>query len=260
MKDIKILVATHKLYEMPNCDLYIPLHVGGISAKELGYVKDCSGDNISNLNPLFCELTGLYWGWKNINSEYIGLVHYRRYFRGKMLFIVNHRKKHILSPDEINKKLEDCDVILPKKRNYYIETIYSHYKHTMYVEPLDLTGNIIKDKFPEYLPEFEKLKIKKKAHMFNMFIMKKEILDGYCMWLFEILFELQTLVDSNKYDNFHKRFYGRISEMLLDVYINTNNIKYKEIKVENIDGQKKFKKALALLKSKFLNRKYEQSF
>lgn len=79
-QDIKIIVATHKKYQMPDDDLYVPLQVGAEGKENLGYEVDNKGDNISSKNPYFCELTGLYWAWKNFNAECIGLVHYRRYF------------------------------------------------------------------------------------------------------------------------------------------------------------------------------------
>ncbi len=151
-------------------------------------------------------------------------------------------------------------MILPKKRKYYIENLYDHYRHTMYVEPLDKTGEIIKQKYPEYYPEFEKLHKRTSAHMFNMCIMKKDILEGYCNWLFDILFELEKQIDESKYSVFHKRFYGRISELLLDVYINTNNIDYKEVAVIDTQGTNWLKKGSAFLGAKFTGRKYEKSF
>lgn len=130
----------------------------------------------------------------------------------------------------------------------------------MYIEPLDETKKIIEKKYPDYLIEFEKLHTRKKAHMFNMFIMKKEILNQYCTWLFDILFELEKKVDSSKYDNFHSRFYGRISELLLDVWINTNKIKYEEVKVIDMQNVNWWKKGFSFLKAKFTGKKYEKSF
>ena len=58
--------------------------------------------------------------------------------------------------------------------------------------------------------------------MFNMFICNKDLMSKYCEWLFDILFELEKRVDASQYDSFHARFFGRVSELLLDVYINTN--------------------------------------
>ena len=96
--------------------------------------------------------------------------------------------------------------------------------------------------------------------MFNMFIMKKEILDSYCKWLFDILFELENRIDVSKYDNFHARFFGRISELLLDVWINTNNLKYEEVKVIDIEQVNWLKKGTSFLLAKFTGKKYGKSF
>lgn len=78
--DIKILVAAHKKYWMPSDDVYMPLQVGAEGKESLGYTPDNTGDNICSKNPNYCELTGLYWAWKNLDCQYIGLCHYRRYF------------------------------------------------------------------------------------------------------------------------------------------------------------------------------------
>ena len=85
MKKIKIIVATHKKYDMPKDSCYLPIHVGKEEKKDIGYIGDNTGENISKKNPYYCELTGMYWAWKNLNSDYVGLVHYRRHFRGKLI-------------------------------------------------------------------------------------------------------------------------------------------------------------------------------
>lgn len=81
--DIKVIVATHKQYRMPSDNCYMPLHVGKQGKVDLGYLGDDSGDSISEKNGHYCELTGLYWAWKNLKSDYIGLVHYRRYLANR---------------------------------------------------------------------------------------------------------------------------------------------------------------------------------
>lgn len=258
-KNIKIVIATHKKYKMPEDEMYLPLHVGSEGKEDLGYQKDNTGENISLKNPYFCELTGLYWAWKNLNADYIGLAHYRRHFMYTKKSN-NDKFLNVLTYKEASDLLEKNDVILPKKRNYIIETLYNHYKHTMYVEPLDETRNIIKKLYPDYLDEFDNLKKRRSAHMFNMFIMKKEIFDDYCKWLFDILFELEKRVDNTQYDNFHARFYGRISELLLDVYLRKNNIGYKEINFIYMEKINKVAKIVGFLKAKFGGEKYGKSF
>ena len=93
-----------------------------------------------------------------------------------------------------------------------------------------------------------------------MFIMKKEYLDKYCDWVFKILFELEQRVKPEQYDSFHARYLGRISELLLDVWINTNNLKYEEIKVIDMQNVNWFKKGVAFLQAKFIGKKYGKSF
>ena len=261
-QDIKILVATHKKYQMPNDKMYIPIQVGAEGKEKFGFATDNIGDNISLKNPYFCELTALYWAWKNLDSKYVGLVHYRRYFTMKKKIPKDKNKKFdiILKENELKNILKNTDVVLPKKRKYYIENLYDHYKHTMYVEPLDETRKIIEEKYPEYIEEFDKLKKRTSAHMFNMFIMKKEILNEYCKWLFDILFELEKRIDENKYDSFHARFYGRVSELLLDVWIEKNKVQYKEIKVMDMEKINWIKKGKSFLNAKFFGKKYEKSF
>ena len=261
--NIKIIVAAHKEYQMPKDEIYIPIQVGAEGKKKIkGYKQDNTGNNISSKNPYFCELTGMYWGWKNLNSKYIGLVHYRRYFTAEKKIPKEENEKFniVLKQKEVEKILQRTDVVLPKKRKYYIENLYSHYEHTMYVKPLDETRKIIEEKYPEYLEEFDKLHKRTSAHMFNMFIMKKDVLDEYCSWLFDILFELENRIDISQYDSFHARFYGRISELLLDVWINKNQIKYEEAKVIDMQKVNWWKKGISFLMAKFIGKKYEKSF
>lgn len=255
--NIKIIVAAHKPYQMPSDEMYLPLHVGRVGKTDIGFQGDDTGDNISEKNPNFCELTGLYWAWKNLDADYIGLAHYRRHFSVKK---ENNKFKSILTKPQLEQLLKDKDAVLPKPRNYYIETIYSHYAHTFDASHLDKTKEIIAKKYPEYIPAFEKVMNSKKAHMFNMFIMRKELADKYCEWLFDILFELEKEIDTEGMTAFEARLFGRVSEMLLDVWLNTNNISYAEIKHIHMEKINWVKKISGFLSAKFLGRKYSRSW
>ncbi len=248
---------------MPEDGMYLPLHVGAEGKNSIeGFTPDNTGDNISSKNPYYCELTGLYWAWKNLDADYIGLCHYRRYFSAckKLPKTEAEKFKVVLSSDQAEGLLSNADIILPKKRNYYIETIYNHYKHTMYIEPLDITGDVLREKYPEYVKEFEGLKHTTKMHAFNMFIMKKELLDQYCTWLFDVLGEVEKRVDSSHYSDFHKRFFGRISERLLDVWIRTNKLSYAEVPVIDMQKINWVNKIKSFLIAKITGKRYEKSF
>ena len=240
--EIKILVATHKKYWMPSDTVYMPIHVGCKGKSNLGYIGDDTGDNITEKNPNYCELTAIYWGWKNISSDYIGLVHYRRYFTRQNRWSVEARKKEILQNEEWASILRTCPVIVGDKRKYYIETNRSHYNHSHHKEGLDTVEIILKEKFPTYIPAFEKVCNRRWAHMFNMFVMRRDLYDKYCEWLFTILLELELRLDISKYNQYESRVFGFVSEILLDVWLEANNIIYKEQNISFMESQNWLKK------------------
>lgn len=263
MKNIKILVATHKKYKMPaDTSVYLPIHVGCEGKKNLGFQGDNTGENISTLNPYYCELTGLYWAWRNLDCDYLGLVHYRRYFT-KMTKKYNESiniDDVVLNRHEIEQLLESSEVIVPKRRKYYIETLYSHYDHTFDGTHLDLARTMIEMKSPEYLPSFEKVMKQRSGYMFNMFIMKKELADDYFTWLFPILDSMYESMDLSGLTDFEARLFGRVSELLFNVWLDKNNLKIKEVSFMYMEKVDLFKKGTSFLMAKFFGKKYGQSF
>ena len=215
--NIKIIVSTHKQYWMPKESVYLPLHVGAEGKTDFGYTKDNTGDNISFKNVHFCELTGLYWSWKNLAADFVGLVHYRRYFTRKEVRNSDKKKAQILGRDEWEKILTACPVVVADKRNYYIETNRSHYNHAHPAIGLDETERIIKEKYPEYSAAFAAVMNRTWAHMFNMFVMRRDLYDAYCQWMFDVLFELEKRLDISSFDAYNARVFGFVSERLLDV-------------------------------------------
>ena len=256
MKPI-ILIATHKEYPMPSDPLYLPVHVGkALSDAVLPYTGDNTGDHISEKNPNYCELTALYYAWKNVTADYIGLCHYRRYFTVRKPFLPCRDKfSFVLTSDEVSVLLKQCDILLPKKRNYFIETGYSHYVHSHPSEPLEQTRELILKLYPEYVLAFDTVLNSTKSHRFNMFIMKKNILDDYCTWLFDILFTLEKQLDISSYDDYNKRVYGFLAERLLDVYLFKNELNYQEIDVMFMEKEHWIQKGFAFLKRKFIPKK-----
>lgn len=257
--DIKIMVISHKPYWMPKDDIYVPMYVGEMAREIENGAKfddrcltDGTADNIAKKNPNYCELTGLYWGWKNIQADYIGLVHYRRLFTKKEQLSVEKKRLQVLTSNDWNELLSNYTVVVPKKRKYYIESNYSHYIHAHHSEGLDQTRIILKEMYPEYIPFYDRVMKRTWAHMFNMFVMRKDLYDAYCQWMFSILFELERRVDISSYSVYEARIFGFVSELLLDVWLEYNNIDYVEQNVSFMESQNWIKKGGLFLQRKFL--------
>ncbi len=238
---------------MPSDEVYMPIHVGREGKDNLGYVGDNTGENISIKNPNYCELTGLYWAWKNLDCEYIGLCHYRRYFAHKSKSSkLEDKKQAIFTRDDYERLLQQYDVILPKKRNYFIETVRSQYEHAHNKRDLDEIEKIIKMQYPSYIEAFEKVMNSRKLHIYNMFVMNKALFDEYCTWLFDILFTLEKRRDITNYDKYNARVFGFLSERLFNIWLEKKQLKIKTVNVVFLEKINWVKKGKDFLKRKFL--------
>ncbi len=249
-----IIVAAHKPYWMPDDPLYFPVQVGAAGKESIPrFQRDDEGDNISAENNHYCELTGLYWAWKNLDAPAIGLAHYRRYFAGS-------GEKGVLTSSEAKALLAKAPVILPKKRKYYIETLESHYANTLDGAHINYIRDALSDVAPDYLTSFNHHMKQTGGHMFNMMLMRKDFLDAYCSWLFPILRVAEKNLDYSQLSPFEARVPGRMSEYLLDTWLEKNGISFIEVSLKNIEPVNWFKKGSSFLAAKFGGKKYKKSF
>ncbi len=264
MNQIVVAVATHKPYRMPDDPIYLPLHVGAELHPDVlqDMQGDNTGDNISVLNASYSELTGLYWLWKNCDAQYKGLVHYRRLLgsEDKARRRQNDPYEKLVDGSELLSLLCKKDVVLAKERNYYIETVYDHYSHTLDGSQLDTMRDVISESCSEYLSAWDNLMESTRAHVFNMFVMPANMFDAYCAWLFPLLNELGQLIDTSATDAFAARWPGRVSERMLDPWLVTNGISYAELPVVSPEPVDWVKKGSSFLAAKFFGKKYDKSF
>ena len=242
-QQIRILIACHKQYPVPDGACYLPVEVGAaLHEKSIpGFTPDNSGDNISGKNKSYCELTALYWAWKNLDADAIGLVHYRRYFAKKRF------SREAADEADYRQALEKTPVIVPVKRHYWIETNYSQYVHAHHEQDLTVTRAVLSERCPEYLAAYDSEMQKRSGHRFNMFVMRREIFDAWCAWLFPILFEIEQRLDTSGYDAYNARVCGFIAERLLDVWLGTNQIAFTEMPVMNTESQHWLRKGTTFL-------------
>lgn len=224
MSKINIFVVAHKDKKYVRIPRYYQYIKVGKNKEKFGkdYISDDTKDNISKKNENYCELTAIYWIWKNYKiDEYIGICHYRRFFINLPFF-------NLLNENKILKIMRKFDVILPKTV-YMKEGIWNHFSHGISGKEKDLESlqKLIKNKYNDYYDSFNEVMFGKKLSYYNMFIMKKKDFSNYCEWLFELLNEFENYIDLTYYTIQQRRIYGFMSEFLLNVWVKKNNLKVK---------------------------------
>lgn len=223
-QDIRIYVASHKKFKAPEDNMYIPLHVGSAGKASLGYICDDTGENISEKNANYCELTGIYWMWKNVKCDIIGLCHYRRYFTidGK-----------ILERKDVDMLMSDYDVITGNGSMTDTENVRLHYAVRHNIFDLIACRNAIIKLCPEYTEAFEMMAGCNLMTIGNMIICSKDIFDRYCEWLFPILKEAEMDISGRigSYDDYQRRVYGFLSERLMKVWLLKQDYKVREVQI-----------------------------
>ena len=222
--NLKIYAMTHKEFDVPSDPVYQPLHVGRANTKDLGYLGDNTGDNISHLNCYYSELTGHYWLWKNCRDvDYIGTCHYRRY-------LINEQEK-VFTKQEYEKILKEYDIV-STKRVILNNSYYYGFSANHNIKALDCTGEVIRDLYPNYYECFLTLVHQNETYFGNMLVTSKILFDKYCTWLFSIFEEVERRMDlDTDEDVYHKRVLGYISEFLLLVWVRVNAYTVYECKV-----------------------------
>ena len=253
--DIKILVSTHKPYMMPeDTSLYLPIQVGCDEVEDrFGFQEDNTGDNISFKHRYYSDLSAVYWGWKNLKCDYMGSCHYRRYFTTRTpkktsdpLF------RYILSRQEVETLLAKCPVIVARKRHYFIETNEQQYNHAHNPKDLALARQVVAELYPDYLEKFDAVMRRTWSHKFNTFIMDREHLDSFCMWIFNILFEIEKRNDMDQYGVYQGRVLGYLAERLMDVWLEHDQVEFQEVRLQMLEKTNWPQKGWNFLKRKFI--------
>lgn len=241
-----IFTITHKVFDDSILDTehYAILHVGKNNNCKNSYLRDDVGDNISEKNCNYCELTGLYWIWKNYkeNPDAItGLVHYRRFFttpKDDLLYTYFNVHPKLLDYSKIKEVMKSTDLLVPKRVKIF-NTVKGFYSERHNAEDLTLTKSALEEVAPDYINAFEEVMNSHYFYYANMMICKRELLDKYCTWLFSIMIALEKKIDIKKYENkYQQRVYGFISERLLQVWIKKNNLSVAEYPVFNTEEKR----------------------
>lgn len=245
----KIIVVTHKNYEMPRDSIYLPIVVGGgIAELSDKFQPDNTGENISKTNDTYCELTAIYWAWKNLplsEIDYIGIAHYRRHFSLKA--------DHAISGSELEQAIKETDLnfIIATPHRRYIGSVEQHYIHSrkgyeeIHRKDIERLKKAIHICSPSCDVFANKVLQGNSAHMLNMFIMSSLNFQLYCSWLFPII---DTVVELSRDRDDQRRYAGAISEFCLDIWALGNDIGIRELKLFETEKSSPLKKVANYIK------------
>lgn len=221
MPKTTLYVATHKLFIPPMISYYKPIAVGK-KQNWLPYLKDNQGENIADKNSHYCELTALYWIWKNDCSEYVGLMHYHRYFY----------KESYIKKNEIHTLLQKYDMIVPTPVLFDCN-IFEQYKSVHYINDLILACQEIVRRDNTYKSIMVETLNQNQFYVGNMFITSREILEDYLAFLFPILFALEEKIPYLHYSLYNQRVFGFLAERIFNIYIRKKNLHLGEYPVKD---------------------------
>ena len=249
--DIKIFVCHDKNHKslFLNNPLYNNILAGSDFVNKndyKNYIKDNTGDNISSKNKFYNELTVQYWMWKNVDADYYGLCHYRRYIsfskkRYKISlgehnlglvtipalfdkYIDEHNlNNQELIAEEISKNDLICMEPISVKKYFPQKNMYLTYaKMPLWhnIKDIDSALDAIKKIYPSMYDSAKYYFFKsKKCYYYNCWIMKKDLFKQFSKFLFDILFEVEKKIDYTHYSNQLARALGLIGERLFGVFL-----------------------------------------
>ena len=155
---------------------------GAIGCRErVANILDCEGEHISGKNGNYCELTALYWIWKNRLTErwsgdgegYYGLCHYRRMLE--------------LTEDDILRLTDnDVDVVLPFPLPYEPD-MGAHHRRYLSEGDWGTLRAALKELYPDYAAALAEIERQPYLYNYNIILARKRVLEEYCGWLFPLL-------------------------------------------------------------------------
>lgn len=249
---VKILLCHHKQTPYIKNECFVPIHVGkAISKTTLDYcIGDDTGDNISAKNKSWCELTALYWAWKNLDADYYGLMHYRRFLHFKEndnnVYIINKISKTEINDggwnsENVKKLCSKYDIITapiwnihPVGANHHLMNAYDFYAKEHYSKDFDVVIEIIKEKYPQFYFALLDTLTSKQCFFGNIAIMKKEYFHEYCDFLFGVLSEAEKKIDISSYNSYQYRIWGFIAERLTNCYVTYAKIQNPKLKLTTL--------------------------
>ncbi len=209
-----VVYAVRSAYDAPLSD-DVPLRgyeqfIQAGRALEKADLAGCSsfdnvGENISDRNRQMCELTALYWIWKNADQECVGVEHYRRRF---------------ILPDgwESSFAQGKVDAVLPVPL-YVRPSLMGNYVARHECGPWEVMMRQLKSQHGQecYDAAADFFENSGCYSPCNMLIARREVFSRVCEFVFPIVFAVMEECGTIE-DNYQNRYPGFLSERLISFF------------------------------------------
>ncbi|MXV36467.1 MULTISPECIES: glycosyltransferase [unclassified Saccharibacter] len=217
--DARVYVRYSGDHPVLSNDLFVPIQVDE-AHYERGYEQ-------------WGELANLYWMWKNVRHDYVGLMQNRRYLSlsskwnedgavARLEGGLVHR--HAWTRRGATTLLQSCDVLIPHRYSLedisLSEGVYSPYD--FFIEEggsardIELFLCLIKEKHPEYYINALEFIYGTSMVPWNIFVMKSHIFHGYCSFVFSVICDIEYLSESG---SFQRNLWCLLAEFLGNIYL-----------------------------------------
>lgn len=259
LSSVKILIACHAPCALLKDSVFVPIHVGRklaeqamrcgrISEEDIEWLNgnmigDDTGDNISNKNKQYCELTPMYWAWKNYDDlgdpDYIGFMHYRRHlcFDLKNQTAPNkfgtidcprmdegYINMYHLHGDQVREVVTGYDIVVAEKLHVNfmnVKTVFDQYKNSPHhnIEDYKTVLATVKKNYPDFSESVDEYNSQPYGYFTNIFVMRRGLFSQYAEWLFSILGEAEKKINLTNRTEQEARALAYIAERLFGIWL-----------------------------------------
>lgn len=235
MPELEFICSHHKPGPLPVSSAFVNIQAGrALSTQRLDMPGDDTGDNISDLNWSFSEMSAVYWYWKNRpHAELVGICHYRRFFNpwpygrtGKFTVgrtdsarrtVPESLRGLLTSPLAVRRVQEAAtgvEALVPRPLAYDNMSAADYFVSQHGQSAWDTLAGVMDDR-GEDLSELETARA---FFCWNMMVVPRDRFDEYCGWIFPILLDFHERFDYPD-DPYERRMAGFVAERLTSMFL-----------------------------------------
>lgn len=238
---LKVVVAAHEPTWVPDEAAYVPVLAGAATLSDdapvpEGWLRDDAGDNISSHHGSLGELCALYWAWKNLRADWLGLACGRRYLASNYHL---DRRRRVASADFLMHRLEGRGMVLPSEANHLVVTNATLFSREHDPLLLDVATDVLSEVDPACVGPWERSLRVPRGHQTGLFVMRRDLADEWCAWLFEVLLDVEASFAGVAPEALGGGALQALGGMLMDAWLDARGSRWVEVSSVRVDGRRR---------------------